>query len=150
MNRNGPNRIVKLPFSSNLVAYNATIPPPAPITTDPKGEIQFALAVTATNPANTPLIKSPAGAVSPCKTQYSKQATIPAAAARNVFSRILGTSSSSTRLLPPLKPCHPKPSSKTPKTDKGKLLGENFLVSPSTNLPLLGPIINMIASPIHP
>ena len=39
------------------------------IPTEPNGEIQFALAVTATSPANTPFIKSPAGAVSFCSTQ---------------------------------------------------------------------------------
>ena len=53
-------------------------------------------------------------------------------------------------MLPPLNPCHPNPNRSTPRTDKGRLLGANFLVLPSTNLPVLGPIIKIIASPIQP
>ena len=75
---------------------------------------------------------------------------MPAAAAKKVFNRMPGTASSSTRLLPPLKPCQPNPNNNAPKTDSGKLLGANFLALPSTNLPLLGPIIRIIARPIHP
>ena len=74
----------------------------------------------------------------------------PNAAAKKVFIKINGTTSSIAPLLPPLKPNQPNHKISVPKTAKGKLEPVNLPLLASEYFPILGPKIITAAKAIHP
>ena len=81
----------------------------------------------------------------------AKLAIRPAAADRNVFTKIRGTVSSRAPLLPPLKPNQPNHKIKVPRAAKGRLLPLNFCTVLSfLKRPKRGPITIAALSAIHP